>query len=343
MSTTFSFRVIAIAITIDLIASIAMAQITVPTMTIGNPGNGSDPATGHGAVWYPFCIGQTEVTNAQYAVFLNAVARDDPREVHFPELALYNPEMAGPYGGITRSGSAGSFTYATIPGREDHPVNFVSFWDACRFANWLHNGQGSGSTETGAYELATVPPSSSISRTVTWRWAVTSRDEWYKAAYHQPASQGGDSDDYWLYPTSSNSAPTFAQANYDWAINNTTRVASYAPNFYNVFDLGGNVTEWNESTFLFYREIRGGSFVNSGNLLSAVQSQWAWEESRFIGFRVVRNTCRVADWDRNGEIEPLDIAAFFADFRAGNGDIDNNGETEPLDITLFFELYRAGC
>jgi len=29
-------------------------------------------------------------------------------------------------------------------------------------------------------------------------------DEWYKAAYNQPAAQGGDSDDWWLYPTASN-------------------------------------------------------------------------------------------------------------------------------------------
>ena len=27
------------------------------------------------------------------------------------------------------------------------PVNYVSFWDAARFANWLTNGQGSGGTE----------------------------------------------------------------------------------------------------------------------------------------------------------------------------------------------------
>ena len=38
----------------------------------------------------------------------------------------------------------------------DRPVNYVSFWDAARFANWLHNGQptgaqGAGTTEDGAY------------------------------------------------------------------------------------------------------------------------------------------------------------------------------------------------
>ena len=41
------------------------------------------------------------------------------------------------------------------------PVNFVSFYDALRFANWLNNGQGNGDTETGAYTLlgGTATPS----------------------------------------------------------------------------------------------------------------------------------------------------------------------------------------
>lgn len=50
-----------------------------------------------------------------------------------------------------------------------------------------------------------------------------------------------------------------------------------------------------------------------------------------------------ADWDGNGELEPLDITAFFADYRAGEADFDGNGETEPVDISSFFAAYRTGC
>jgi hypothetical protein len=50
-----------------------------------------------------------------------------------------------------------------------------------------------------------------------------------------------------------------------------------------------------------------------------------------------------ADWDGNGEVEPLDIRAFFDDYRNGQADFDGNGETEPLDIRFFFDAYRAGC
>ena len=36
----------------------------------------------------------------------------------------------------------------------DKPVNFVSWFDAARVANWLMNGAtGTSSTETGAYTL----------------------------------------------------------------------------------------------------------------------------------------------------------------------------------------------
>ena len=49
-------------------------------------------------------------------------------------------------GAITRSGSPGSYAY----GFASEPVNYVSFHDALRFVNWLHNGQGRGDTEAGA-------------------------------------------------------------------------------------------------------------------------------------------------------------------------------------------------
>ena len=53
-------------------------------------------------------------------------------------------------GGITRSGISGSYSYRATPGREKIPVNYVTFYNALRFANWLHNGQCDGGTETGA-------------------------------------------------------------------------------------------------------------------------------------------------------------------------------------------------
>ena len=117
---------------------------------IGNPGNACDPQSQgcFGAVGYDYYIGTYEVTNAQYAEFLNAKAGSDP-------LGLYNPTMANPnaHGGIKQTGSPGSFTYSTYAGRENMPVSYVSYWDTLRFVNWMNNGQGIGDTETGAYTL----------------------------------------------------------------------------------------------------------------------------------------------------------------------------------------------
>jgi MYXO-CTERM domain-containing protein len=236
-----------------------------------------------GSVAYTYNIGSTEVTNAQYAAFLNAKAASDP-------FALYNTSMAGSFGGITRSGSAGSYTYSTVSGRANNPVNYVSFWDATRFANWLHNGQGNGDTETGAYTLTPGGISANtITRNAGWQWAVTSENEWYKAAYHQPASAGGDSDNYWLYPTSSNTINT-SQANFFGnGINNTRPVGSYAANYYGTFDMAGNLFEWNEAiSAIINRILRGGSFLDNDVFLKAnINTSFnPTVEFHYLGFRV---------------------------------------------------------
>ena len=238
--------------------------VTIPTVPVGNAGNGND-TTGFGAVSYDYRIGTNEVTNAQYTEFLNAKAASDP-------LGLYNTSMGNNYGGITHSGSGGSYTYATIPGSGDMPVNFVSWYDAIRFANWLHNGQGSGDTETGAYTLVggTPTPSNglSITRNAGATWFLTSEDEWYKAAYHQ---NDGVTSNYFDYPTSSDTAPTAEfppggsnSANSGGVVGDLTNVGAYTASDspYGTFDQGGNAWEWNEAFIdVSYVGMRGGSWV----------------------------------------------------------------------------------
>ncbi len=284
-----SLNVVALAGVAGLGASIASAQITIPTVRIGSPGNAADQSTNRGSVAYTYNIGATEVTNAQYAAFLNAKAASDP-------FGLYNTGMGGTFGGIIRSGSAGSFTYSTIAGRANNPVNFVSFWDATRFANWLHNGQGNGDTETGAYTLGGVtnPVSSSVIRGTGWRWAVATENEWYKAAYFQPASAGGPASNYWLHPTNA-LFPLPSRANltsvFGPAVGNTLPVGSFAPNFHGTFDMAGNVAEWNESlAFGSFRGQRGGSFAEGEAFTESVRPIFSspTAENSTVGFRVVQ-------------------------------------------------------
>jgi formylglycine-generating enzyme required for sulfatase activity len=249
-----------------------------------------------GAVAYNYHIGITEVTNAQYAEFLNAKAASDP-------LGLYNTNMGSSFpefGGISRSGVSGSYTYDVIPGRGDMPVNYVSWYDAIRFANWLHNGQADGDTDTGAYTLegGTATPTNglSITRNPGAIWVLTSEDEWYKAAYHK---NDGVTGNYFQYPFGSDAVPTAEapagganSANYDNAVGDLTEVGAYTASLspYGTFDQGGNVWEWNESLVDdIFRGLRGGSWADSfSEYLSFAHSDsnGPTSEELTFGFRV---------------------------------------------------------
>jgi hypothetical protein len=104
-----------------------------------------------GAVDYEYRIAKYEVTIGQYAEFLNAVARSDPHQLYDEQMSTSRATA-----GILRSGLAGSYAYTPIEGTANKPITHVSFLDAIRFVNWLHNGRGSGDTENGAYNIKTA-------------------------------------------------------------------------------------------------------------------------------------------------------------------------------------------
>jgi len=247
-------------------------RVPIPFVTVTNAANEPDPATAKGAVSYQFRIGKFEVNNHQYVGFLNAVAMDDAH-------GLYDSNMTVTiHGGIVRSGSPGDYAYTVKPGMGHRPVVWVDFHDAARFCNWLHHGQPTGAqdattTEDGAYMLT---PGGIAANTVTRnpgaRFWLPSDDEWYKAAYHQPADAGGDFSNYWRYPTRNLEAPYSEMppggANSANACCETGRTATdvgayvNAPSFYGTFDQAGNVQEWTEEIiYVTNRRVRGGSWV----------------------------------------------------------------------------------
>lgn len=296
--------------------------IVIETVSVGNPGNagelsgsgagGSGPDRICGAVGYRYSIGKYEVTAEQYTAFLNAVAATDA-------YGLYNTNMwSNQYGcKIQRSGAPGSYTYSVAPDRANRPVNYVSYWDSCRFANWLYNGQPSGSqgpgtTETGAYTLNGYngQDGRAIQRNPGWNWAVTSEDEWYKAAYHK---NDGVTGNYWDFSMGSSAEPnngnpggdTGNSANFydgDYTIGSPYWQTpggyfSLSDSPYGTFDQGGNVWEWSESivyegTNYVYRCLRGGSF--NGYYVDGLQASYRYDgpnasplfEGNLIGFRV---------------------------------------------------------
>lgn len=294
-STTFGFKrhkraaagaLLVAAYAIGMTMPSAQAQLDIQLTHIGKAGNAAD-TTGYGAVSYDYRISTTAVTNSQYVAFLNSVAQSDP-------YGLYNTSMNGYYGGITRTGTAGSYVYTAKDGRGNNPVNFVSFLDAARFSNWLTNGaNASASTETGMYTIiqhSTVAYSVVSDRNeAAWAaggYAITSEDEWYKAAYYNLADEV-----YTMYATGDTIDTT--QASYNNSKSNIVAADAYAPEQNGTYGMMGNVQEWNEGSLteleIIYRMIRGGAYTSRDYALeSDDRSQYThvgWEYQN-TGFRV---------------------------------------------------------
>jgi len=351
-----------------LIATASGAQpVSIAWSTVGNSGNTADPASGYGAVGYEYRIGTFEVTNAQYTAFLNAVAASDPNE-------LYNTNMGtDPRGGIIRTGSNGSYAYSVKSNMGNKPVNYVSWYDAARMCNWMTSGQGSGGTETGVYSLTGATSIATITRDLSnpSQVFIPSENEWYKAAFHQPASLGGDDDDYWLYATMSNTDPVVAVAsitgdvanpgqevvNYgnaaDWngQNGNVTTVGSAGnTSHYGSFDMNGNIWEWNETLIDAARGLRGGSFNLSEVGLRSSNRNFSSpsNETSFIGFRLaapIPTPHCPPDTNSDGLLTPADFSAWIAAFNAMSTACDQNGDNActPADFSAWIANYNAGC
>lgn len=153
----------------------------VDLVNITDSGNVAD-TTGYGSVSYVYKIGKYPITNTQYCNFLNLKAVTDP-------YGLYNTNMgSNARGGITRSGSSGSFSYSVKSNMGNKPVVFISWFDAARFCNWMHNDMGSGNTETGSYILNGALSGVFYKNSGAKFWIPTG-DEWYKAAYYNSNKQ----------------------------------------------------------------------------------------------------------------------------------------------------------
>jgi len=243
-------------------------------VTVGNPGNPKDTQwnTARGQVSYTYQISKFKVTNADYAMFLNSVAKSDPHNL-----------MVSGGGEIIREGEDGHYSYTVLEGREKRPVLFVAAVDAMRMANWLNNGgTGTSDTEKGSYNFTGYDDVSR--RTPQARYVLPTDDEWYKAAYYDPTKNGTGG--YWQYPPKTDDPAKMVaelppggpfSANFDNVNaadgNGTTDVGAYtaASSYYGTFDQAGCTWEWNEpadpSTKTTSR--RGGSQGNAVARLAA--------------------------------------------------------------------------
>lgn len=283
--------------------------VTMAWSPVGNPGNAADGTTGYGAVGYSYSIGTYLVTVSQYVAFLNA---NDPTGLS--PLGLYDPggPMDGNSGATFNPSAPSGSMYGVKSGDGNLPMDGVTWYDAIRFANWMENGQPifsteptatNNATENGSYTLdgftQTPSNSNSITRNQGARIVLPSENEWYKAAYYNPATQS-----YFLYPTSSNTAPTRStptstpnSANYGEVVDggalpplSLTPVGAYSGTTspYGAFDMAGDLREWDETLIGSNRGVRGAySNDGAGDLESSYRfSGSPTSESYVQGFRL---------------------------------------------------------
>lgn len=190
-------------------------------INIGELNNFADTRNNKGSVSYSYDIMINPVTNQEYVEFLNSV---DPSGTNSNSLysSLMNTNNNGSNntrGGIVlnTNNSIGQ-KYSTKFNFANKPVVYVSFLNAIRMANWLHNNKLSTGIDDGAYTIN----GSSITRNINAKYAIPTEDEWYKAAYYdsqkilKDMNAGGNLNltlnslptyGYWIYATQSDSVP----------------------------------------------------------------------------------------------------------------------------------------
>ncbi len=260
-------------------------QFTMNFVDIGNAGN-LDDTTGvpnpAGSVAYAYNMGKYEVSEDM--------------------ITKYNSNY----------GTANSLVITQGNRGVDKPATSVSWNEAARFTNWLNTSTGG----SAAYKFTTSGVNDNIAlwgsgdagydalnpyRNSLATYVLPSMDEWYKAAYYNPTTST-----YFDFPNGSNTAPTPV------ASGTADNTAVYGQTFaqgpadvnlagglspYGIMGLGGNVFEWEETSFDLNnssgssaRVIRGGVWFSERFVLSSSSrnsgSFPAGGSTGLIGFRV---------------------------------------------------------
>jgi autotransporter-associated beta strand protein len=242
--------------------------VTTDWVRVGNTGNVAGNL-GRGTVAYEYRIMKFEWTNNQYIDYLNAVDPEgtSPYDIWNYQMVTYAQ------GGITKTGTVNGARYVAKENYGTKPVTQVSWSDAARVANWLHNGaqtygttaSGSAAIVSGAYTLTGVINGTMVAKNTGAKYWISSENEWYKAAYYNPTLNGG-SGGYRYFGNGFDSTPTPVgatstgdgtagpngnYANYnrgaDWDSLDgklTSVGTNGGPSYYGTHDMAGNVAEW---------------------------------------------------------------------------------------------------
>jgi formylglycine-generating enzyme required for sulfatase activity len=245
-------------------------ESTVPSCDLGAPGYSSTIYIGETPLkeitLSAFAIGKYEVTVAEYALCVSAGTCDTPL--------------------------TGSDFNWNVSGREQHPINGVSWYDAATYANWLSGQEGF----TLCYNTSTW--------VVDWNctgYRLPTEAEWEKA------SRGAEGR---LYPWG-NTTATCELMNYNRCVNMTAPVGSYPSgvSIYGAYDMSGNAYEWVYDWYITnyystgsttdptgpstgpYRGIRGGTWFDVADRCRSARRGGNFPDKRYesLGFRLARS------------------------------------------------------
>ncbi len=216
-----------------------------------------------------FYIAKYETTVAMYADYLNEIGR---------EGAGWNKRMSvSNRCGIVQNGASPAFTYSIIPGRENYPVTYVSWYDAAAFLSWCglrlpSEAEWEKAFRGGIYldgDQTKVLKNPLPDRRYPWGNESPKADGVYRCNYD------GDDDGF---PCTS-PVGSFSKFN--------------SP--YGVCDMAGNVAEWTLDWYSTsyhvgldgFRMVRGGSWMAVPAACDAVTgaTQLPLKESSIMGFR----------------------------------------------------------
>jgi hypothetical protein len=199
-------------------------------VTVGAPGNrswlpherrfpnGGDPnlIDDRGRVDYEYRILRTEVVQTQYVDFVRAFR---PFWLSIEDRPGATVESGSPVDSSFTSSGISLLGGVAVDPRYNNSAVTISWRNAARYANWLHNGAPTDEAaltwdtfHTGAYTFTEESFGSNIygnpvTRNEGARFWLPSLDELLKAAYYDPDRYGEGKEGYWLHPHSSSETP----------------------------------------------------------------------------------------------------------------------------------------
>ena len=290
-------------------------QFNMEFVTIGNPGNAAD-TTGNpnpaGSVGYTYSVGKYEVSEQM--------------------ISKYNSEF----------GNANSLVITHLNQGPNKPATSITWNEAARFINWLNTSTGGfAAYKFGSLGVNDAPilwtdsdkldyDSSNPYRSKRTQFVLPSYNEWYKAAYFNPSNST-----YYDFQNGSNTAPVaVASGTMDnTAVYGQTQIQGAADvdkagglSPYGVMGLGGNVWEWEESSFDLQndsgtkdRALSGGYWYGDSSLLTSttrVNGGGPFFSDGRIGFRVAMVTPSGAEVPEPSTMAIFGLGALGMAYRA---------------------------